>query len=74
MPVQSKTDRLIQCSYNAIERDERKISVSCHLNSERIKKEPLYVKHRLIENIQAKFRTSKKLNESKQSIAAFVKL
>lgn len=69
--VQSKTDRLIQCSHNEIERDERKISVSCHLNSEKIKKEPLFVKRRLIENIIG---TSKKLNESKQSIPAFVEL
>lgn len=51
MLVQSKTDRLIQCSYNEIERDKRKISVSCHLNSEKIKKEQLYMKCRLIENI-----------------------
>ncbi len=57
MLVQSKTDRLIQCLYNEIERNERKISVACHLNSEKIKMEPLYVKHRLIENIQAKCRT-----------------
>lgn len=59
MLVQSKTDRLIQCLYNEIERDERKISVSCHLNSEKILIHymPLYVKHRLIENIQAKCRT-----------------
>lgn len=51
MLVQSKTDRLIQCSYNEIERDERKSSVSCHLNSEKIKKEQLYMKRRLIENM-----------------------
>lgn len=51
MLVQSKTDRLIQCSYNEIERHERKSSVSCHLNSEKIKKDQLYMKRRLIENM-----------------------